>query len=139
MVYLIHRNHPTFLQTHLTERMRRSVAVTDSFPCSAVFLIYVRGTFILVVLPAGDCFVLLAVLSIREVRAAGVGTGALGFSWHRFTSLGHKKSPAGEGLPQGFRRFYFVHHNTIIRGDSQSLSFTLMMAATQESAVSCIR
>jgi hypothetical protein len=35
--------------------------------------------------------------------------------------------------------FHFVHHNTIIRGDSHSLSFTLMMAATQESAVSCIR
>jgi len=79
--------------------MRRSVAVTDSLPGSAVFLIYVRGAFVLVVLPAGDCFVLLAVLSIREVRTAGVGTGTLWFSWHRFTSLGHKKSPAGEGAP----------------------------------------
>lgn len=65
---------------------------------------------------------------------------ALTFLYPLITSVSlHNKSPAGEGLPQGFRRFYFVHHNTIIRGDSQSLSFTLMMAATQESAVSCIR
>ena len=32
VVYLIHRSQPSFLQTHLTERMRRSIAVTDAFP-----------------------------------------------------------------------------------------------------------
>ena len=93
VVYLIHGCQPSFLKTHLAERMRRSVAVTDSLPGSAVFLIYVRGAFVLVVLPAGGCFMLLAVLPIREVGTAGVGAGALWFSWHRFTSLGHKKSP----------------------------------------------
>ena len=92
VVYLIHRSQPSFLETHLAERMRRSVSVTDAFPCSAVFLIYVRTAFVFVVLPAGGCFMLLAVLALREVGTAGVGTGALGFSWHRFTSLGHKKS-----------------------------------------------
>ena len=84
--------------------------------------------------------VLRAEASISKPWTAGVSAGFLWTPWHIITSLsGHNKSPAGEGLPQGFRRFYFVHHNTIIRGDSQSLSFTLMMAATQERAVSCIR
>ena len=95
VVYLIHRSQPSFLETHLAERMRRSVSVTDAFPCSAVFLIYVRTAFVFVVLPAGGCFMLLAVLPIREVGAAGIGAGALWFSWHRFTALGIRKAPTG--------------------------------------------
>ena len=78
----LHRSQPSFLKTHLAERVRCSVAVTDSLPCSAVFLVYVRTAFVFVVLPAGGCFMLLAVLPIREVGAAGIGAGALWFSWH---------------------------------------------------------
>ena len=65
VVYLIHRSQPSFLETHLAERLRRSVAVTDTFPGSAVLLVYVRTAFVFVVLPAGVCFMLLAVLPIR--------------------------------------------------------------------------
>ena len=93
VVYLIHRSQPSFLQTHLSERMRRSIAVTDAFPGSAVLLIYVRTAFVFVVLPAGGCFVFLAILTVREVGTAGVGAWPLWFPWHRLTSLGHKKSP----------------------------------------------
>jgi len=95
VVYLIHRSQPSFLETHLAERMRRSVAVTDTFPGSAVLLVYVRTAFVFVVLSAGGCFMLLAVLAVREVRTAGVGTGSLWFSWHRFTSLGIQKALTG--------------------------------------------
>ena len=95
VVYLIHGCQPSFLKTHLAERMRRSVAVTDSLPGSAVFLIYVRTAFVFVVLPAGGRFMLLAVLPIREVGTAGVGAGALWFPWHRLTSLGIRKAPTG--------------------------------------------
>ena len=93
VVYLIHGSQPSFLEAHLTQRMRRSIAVTDSLPCSAVLLVYVRTAFVFVVLPAGGRFMLLAVLPVREVGTAGVGTWALWFLWHRCTSLGHKKSP----------------------------------------------
>lgn len=69
----LHRSQPSFLQTHLAQRMRRSIAVTDAFPGSAVLLIYVRTAFVFVVLPAGGCFVFLAILTVREVGTAGVG------------------------------------------------------------------
>ena len=39
VVDLIHGCQPSFLLTHLAERMRRSVAVPDSLPGSAVLLI----------------------------------------------------------------------------------------------------
>ena len=58
----LHGSQPSFLQTQLTQRMRRSIAVTDSFPGSSVLLVYVRTAFVFVVLPAGGCFMLLAVL-----------------------------------------------------------------------------
>ena len=93
MVDFLSRNKQTFLLAQLTQRMRRSIAVTDSLPCSAVLLVYVRTAFVFVVLPAGGRFMLLAVLPVREVGTAGVGTWALWFLWHRCTSLGHKKSP----------------------------------------------
>ena len=97
VVYLIHRSQPSFLETHLAERMRRSVPVTDSLPGSAVLLIHVRTAFVFVVLPADGCFMLLTVLPVRKVRTAGVGAGALWFPWHRFTftSLGIRKAPTG--------------------------------------------
>lgn len=69
------------------------VAVADSFPNSAVLLVAVGGTSVSVVLSAGGSFMLLAVLPVREVGAAGVGAGALWFLWQCFTSTGHKKSP----------------------------------------------
>ncbi|WP_438947581.1 hypothetical protein [[Ruminococcus] torques] len=89
----LHRSQPSFLQTHLAQRMRRSIAVADSFPNSAVLLVAVGGTSVSVVLSAGGSFMLLAVLPVREVGAAGVGAGALWFLWQCFTSTGHKKSP----------------------------------------------
>ena len=82
MMDLLHRSQPSFLQTQLTQRMRRSIAVTDAFPGSAVLLIYVRTAFVFVVLPAGGCFVFLAILTVREVWTAGVGAGAFWFLWH---------------------------------------------------------
>lgn len=78
----LYRSQPSFLQTHLTQRMRRSIAVADSFPSSAVLLVAVGGTSVPVVLSAGGSFMLLTVLPIREVGAAGVGAGALWFLWH---------------------------------------------------------
>lgn len=108
VVYLIHRNQPSFLETHLAERMRRSIAVTDSLPGSAVFLVYVRTAFVFVVLPTGNGFMLLAVLTVREVRTAGVGAGTLWFSWHRFTSFGHTKSPHRIAPMKAVFVFYFA-------------------------------
>ena len=140
MMNFLDRCQPAFLEALLTQGVRRCIPVTDTLPSPAVFAVDVRAALVLVVPIPVQLLVLLAEASISKSWTAGVSAGFLWTPWHIITSLsGHNKSPAGEGLPQGFRRFYFVHHNTIIRGDSQSLSFTLMMAATQASAVSCIR
>jgi len=39
VVYLCHRNQPTFLQAFLTEGMLCRMTIPDSFPCSAVLLV----------------------------------------------------------------------------------------------------
>ena len=77
-----------------TERMRLDVAVTDSFPCPAIAFVGCRIAFVLVVLFVHDLLMLGTVLlAYSEPTAAGVGTGALRFVWHWFTSLsGHTKS-----------------------------------------------
>lgn len=97
----LHGSQPSFLQTQLTQRMRRSIAVTDSFPSPAVLLVAVSGASVLVVPFPGSSFMFLAVLPVREVWTAGVGAGAFLVSLARCTSLsGQKESPAGL-LPQG--------------------------------------
>ena len=50
VMHLFRRDKPTFLFATLTERMLCDVSVTDSFPRTAVLLVDVRGTLVLVVL-----------------------------------------------------------------------------------------
>ena len=82
MMDLLHRSQPSFLQTHLTQRVRRSVAVADSFPSPTVLLVAVSRAAVLVVPFPGNRFMLLTVLPVREVWTAGVGAGAFWFLWH---------------------------------------------------------
>ena len=68
----LHGSQPSFLQTQLTQRMRRSIAVTDSFPSPAVLLVAVSGASVLVVPFPGSSFMFLTVLPVREVWTDGV-------------------------------------------------------------------
>ena len=72
----------------LTERMLTDVSVTDAFPGTAVLLVDVRVTLVLVVLSAGYGSVVGTVLSIRKIGTAGIRTWSFGFWWHGFTSYG---------------------------------------------------
>ena len=72
----------------LAERMLTDVSVTDSFPGTAVLLVDVRVTLVLVVLSAGNGSVVITVLSVSKFGAAWVRTWAFGFRWHGFTSCG---------------------------------------------------
>lgn len=83
VVYLIDRSQSAFLKAALAERVGSGVAVSDAFPCASVLPVNVRAAGVLVVLLAGLVLVLLAVRFICQVRAAGKGTGAFGFPWHR--------------------------------------------------------
>lgn len=82
MMDLLHRSQPTFLQTHLTQRVRRCIAVADSFPSPAVLLVAVRRAPIPVVLIPHSFLVFLTVLPVREVWTAGVGAWTFWFLWH---------------------------------------------------------
>ena len=82
MVDFLHRSQPSFLQTHLTQRMGCSIAVADSFPSPAVLLVVVSRATVLVVPFPGNRFMLRTVLPVREVWTAGVGAGAFWFLWH---------------------------------------------------------
>ena len=72
VVNLLHRSESAFLKTHLAEGMLPCVAVTDSFPRSAVGLVDVRGAFIFIVFLPCLFAVLLTVLSVYEVRTTGI-------------------------------------------------------------------
>ena len=85
------------LLAFLTEWMSFDVAVTDSLPGPTISFVGRRIAFVLVVLFVHDLLMLGTVLlAYSKPTAAGVGTGALRFVWHWFTSLsGHTKSPRG--------------------------------------------
>ena len=50
MVDLPHGGQSSFLQAHLTQRVRRRIAVPDTLPSSTVFLVDVRAALVPVVL-----------------------------------------------------------------------------------------
>ena len=64
MVNLLHRGKPSFFETHLAERMSRGVPVADTSPRMPVLLVYVRGSFVLVILASFFYAVLVTVLSV---------------------------------------------------------------------------
>ena len=64
VVNFLHRGKPSFLETHLAERMCRGVPVTDTSPRMPVLFTYVRGSLVPVILAAFLYAVLLTVLPI---------------------------------------------------------------------------
>ena len=95
VVNFLHRSQPTFLETLFTQRMLCGVAVADAFPRSAVLAVDIGTALELVIFAAFLHTVLFTKLSFTEVGTAGVGARAQRFLRHRFTSLGHEKSPTG--------------------------------------------
>ena len=95
VVNLLYGSQPTFLETHLTERMLRRIAVTDAFPRSAVLAVNIGAALVFVVLAAFFHTVLFTKLSVTEIGAAGMRAGSEWSLGHSFTSFGHEKSPTG--------------------------------------------
>lgn len=52
VVNFLYRSQSTFLEAHLAERMLCRIAVTDAFPCSAVFAVDIGTALVFVVLAA---------------------------------------------------------------------------------------
>ena len=82
VVYLLSRDQLSVLLTQLTQRMRRSVSITDTFPRSAVSF---SDSGIAVVFLVAFCFflgVFLTEPTVGQLWTAGMGTGTLGFLGH---------------------------------------------------------
>jgi len=102
VVYLFGRDRLAVLLTQLTQRMSRSVAITDTFPRSAVpsadsritFVFFVAFCFFLGVFPAEP--------SVGQLGTARVGAGTLGFLGHWF-SFWNDKSHRRICSRDGFR------------------------------------
>ena len=77
VMHLVNRDMPPFLQAHFAQRMGRYISFPYASPRLSVFFIYIRRPFVLVVLPALLYPVLLTVLSVRKIRAAGNTAGML--------------------------------------------------------------
>lgn len=96
VVYLLGRNDPSLLLTHLTQWLLCNVSVSDTFPRSAVspthswVAVVLLVTFILLPL------MLLTEPAIRKLWTSRVGTRPLRFSWHLLhLSLGIRKALTG--------------------------------------------
>ena len=113
MVDFLHRSQPSFLQTHLTQRMGCSIAVADSFPSPAVLLVVVSRATVLVVPFPGNSFMLLTVLPVREVWTAGVGAGACWFRWHAAPSVPGKRKALPDCSPKARSMSCFSDSNYI--------------------------
>lgn len=85
-MYLLDGSDPSFLQALFAQRMLRSIAVTDSLPCSAVGLMDIGRTAVFVVLAVHQFSVFLTILAVRQLWTSGISTAALWFSWHFSTS-----------------------------------------------------
>ena len=93
MVYLFGRGHPAFGIASLAVGVGLVVYIPDLLPLTTIFLFHVWGPLVLVVLLPGQCAVLLTVLLIGQLRAAGVSAGALRFCWHGSLLLSVEELP----------------------------------------------
>lgn len=71
------------------------VPVTNALPGASVPTLCGRVSVVLLVAFGLQLLVFLAEPPVRKPGTAGVGTGPFWFPWHRLTSFGHRKSPAG--------------------------------------------
>ena len=115
MMDFFHRSQPSFLQTHLTQRVRCGIAVADSFPSPAVLLVAVCMAAVFVVPFPGNSLMLLTVLPVREVWTVGVGAGAFWSLWHaapRFPGKRKALQDCSRKAPCGLPTFSCYKYST---------------------------
>ena len=95
MMDLLSGDEPSLTFTYLTQRMGCNVAVSDSFPCTAISLVHIGRPFVFVVVLSSDSFVSWTVLLICQARTTGIGAWSFGLAGHWGTSFRAKKKPRG--------------------------------------------
>ena len=76
-----------FLQTQFAQRMGGGIAVADALPCPTIPALGFRGAVIFLIPLGLQLGVFLTKSAVCQLGTAGIGTGALRFSWHLFTSI----------------------------------------------------
>ena len=82
VMHLVHQRDSAFLKAPLTQRVLPCVAVTDTFPGSTVFLVFVRRSDIEVVLTVCFGSMFLAVTVLCQVGTSGITARLPRFPWH---------------------------------------------------------
>ena len=107
-MHLLRLDEPAFLLAPLTKRVCIHIAVTDAFPRPAILTLGSRIPVILFISLVLRFPMFLTKPAVRQPWTAGVGAGTFWFSWHRLTSLGHKKSPHRIAPVKAVFVFYFA-------------------------------
>lgn len=94
MVNLICRSQLSGLLAFLTERVFTDKAITNPLPCAAITPLTGRIAPVFVIMRRDNFLVFLTIAPVGQARASGIGTGALGFVWHKLPPpFGQKESP----------------------------------------------
>ena len=90
-MYFLGRRQPAFLFALFAKGMRLDIIRTDLLPCATVAFVGVRITQVSVVLMLRNLPVLVAVPTVCQSSAAGMGARSLRFVWHPVPP-GHEKT-----------------------------------------------
>ena len=104
VMHLRSRRHPALAPAHFAQGMRGNEPAPNGWPRAVVPLLHFRRSAVAIVPGRDQLLVRRAVLPVRQLRAAGIATGVLGFSWH---SRLHSKS-ARRFLCERFREPFFT-------------------------------
>ena len=83
MVDFLGRGNLTGPLALLAQWVGCDIAVTNPLPCAAIPALAGRIALVLIVMRRDDFLVFLTIAPGGQTRAAGLGTGALGFVWHK--------------------------------------------------------
>ena len=103
------------------------IAVTNPLPCAAIPALAGRIALVLVVMRRDDFLVFLAIAPGGQARAAGIGTGALGFIGHTGCRLLPGKKKASADFPAKAAVFFFVA--IVILPDFHSVFLCLLVSS----------
>ena len=93
VVYLLRRRQPSLALALLTQRMLQQKTRTDLLPRAAVTLVCIWVAKVTIVLMFRNLPVLVAVPTVCQSSAAGMGARSLRFVWHPVPP-GHEKGPS---------------------------------------------
>ena len=91
MMNLLRRRQPAILPALLTQRMLQQKTRTDLLPRAAVTLVCIWVAKVMIVLMFRNLPVLVAISTVGQLSAAGIGARALRFVWHPVPP-GHEKT-----------------------------------------------